>query len=154
MVMAERTARAIVNDLIETCRDGARGFQTAASLVKDSSLAALLRDLADERCAFAAELEPHAQRLGGETAAQGTAKAALHRSWMDLKSVLTSRDDQAVMTEVRRGDAATLRLFDDAIAGPLPPSIRDVIEVQGRRIRADHARIEEVMRTVSVHTTL
>jgi uncharacterized protein (TIGR02284 family) len=152
--MAERTARAIVNDLIETCHDGARGFQTAASLVKDPSLEALLRDLADQRYAFATELEPHAQRLGGEAAAQGTAKAALHRGWMDLKSVLTSGDDQAVMTEVRRGDAVTLRLFEEAVAGLLSPSIRDLIEEQERRIRADHARIEEAMRTVSVHTVL
>jgi uncharacterized protein (TIGR02284 family) len=69
---------------------------------------------------------------------------------MDLKSVLTSHDDHAVMTEVRRGDASTLRVFTDAIAGPLPPTIRDVIEEQERRIRADHARIEEAMQPSDV----
>ena len=152
--MAERTARGIVNDLIETCRDGARGFQNAATLVKDPALEALLLDLADKRFAVAAELEPHAQRLGGEAAAQGTAKAALHRGWMDLKSVLTSHDDQAVMTEVRRGDAVSLRVFEQALGGPLPPSIRDRIEEQQRRMRADHDRIEEAMRTVTVRTVL
>ena len=152
--MAERTSRGVVNDLIETCRDGARGFQNAAALVGDSSLEALLLALADERSGFAAELERHAQRLGGDAASQGTAAAAVHRGWMDLKSVLTSHDDGAVMTEVRRGDALTLRLFDEAIAGVLPPSIRDVIEAQGRQIRADHGRIEEAMRTVSVRTIL
>jgi uncharacterized protein (TIGR02284 family) len=150
--MAERTAREVVNDLIETCRDGAHGFQNAAALVGNAWLQKLLLELADERSGFATELERHAQRLGGAAAAQGTAAAAVHRGWMDLKSVLTSHDDHAVMAEVRRGDALTLRVFDDAIAGLLPPTVRDLIEAQERQIRADHARIEEAMRTAAVHT--
>jgi uncharacterized protein (TIGR02284 family) len=144
--MAERTARAVLNDLIESCRDAARGFQNAATLVTDPSLRTLLLELADERSVFAAELEPHAQRLGGAAAAPGTAAAALHRGWMDVKSVLTSHDDQAVMAEVRRGDAVTVGLFVDAVAGMLPPSIRDVVERQERRIHAGQARIEDAMR--------
>ena len=150
--MSERTARAVLNDLIETCRDGARGLQNAAALIKDAALESLLLDLAEERSGFAGELEPHAQRLGGDAAAQGTAAAAMHRGWMDLKSVLTSHDDQAVMAEVVRGDAVTLRVFADAVGGMLPPSIRDVIEKQERRIRAGHARIEDAMQRARVHT--
>jgi uncharacterized protein (TIGR02284 family) len=152
--MAERMARAIVNGLIETCRDGAHGFRTAAGLVKDPSAEALLVELADKRGALAAALEPHAERLGGRAAAEGTATAAVHRGWMDLKSVLTAGDDQAVLTEVRRGDAVTLRLFEKALAGLLPPSLRDVVEEQEREIRGDHARIAETMHKVSVHTIL
>jgi uncharacterized protein (TIGR02284 family) len=143
----ERTARAVVNDLIESCRDAARGFQNAATLVTDKSQHALLLELADERSAFAAELEPHAQRLGGDAASAGTTAAALHRGWMDVKSVLTSHDDQALMAEVRRGDGVTLRVFADAIGGMLPPSIRDVVEAQERQIRAGHGRIDEAIQS-------
>lgn len=150
--MSERTARAVVNDLIETCRDGERGLQNAAALIKDGALETMLLDLAAERSGFAAALEPHAQRLGGDAAAQGTAAAALHRGWMDLKSVLTSHDDQAVMAEVVRGDALTLRVFADAISGILPPSIRDVVEEQERRLRAGHARIADAVQTSRVRT--
>jgi len=143
--MAERTARAVLNDLIESCRDAARGFHNAATLVIDPTLRTLLLELADERSAFAGELEPHAQRLGGAAAGEGTAAAAVHRGWMDVKSVLTSHDDQAVMAEVRRGDAVTVRAFANAIAGMLPPSIRDVVERQERRIHAGHARIGDAI---------
>ena len=69
---------------------------------------------------------------------------------MDLKSVLTSHDDHALMTEVRRGDAVTLRKFADAAAGLVPQTIREVVEAQERRIRASHARIEAAMRTSDV----
>jgi uncharacterized protein (TIGR02284 family) len=71
---------------------------------------------------------------------------------MELKSRLSGHDDQAVMAEVRRGDAVTLRVFADAIAGMLPPTIREVVEEQQRLIRAGHRRIEEVMRASGVGT--
>ena len=45
IVMAERTERAVLNELIETCRDGARGFQDAADLVNDASLKTLLASM-------------------------------------------------------------------------------------------------------------
>jgi len=145
MKMAERMARAVVNDLIESCRDAAHGFQNAAALVTNESLRPLLLELSDERAAFAAELETHAQRFGGDAASMGTAAAAIHRGWMDLKSILTSHDEQGVMAEVMRGDTVTLRVFADAIGGMLPASIRDVVEAQERQIRAGHRRIDEAI---------
>jgi len=65
---------------------------------------------------------------------------------------LTSHDDQAVLAEVRRGDGMTLRVFANAIAGLVPPTIREVVEAQERQIRADHARLEDVMRTSGAQT--
>jgi hypothetical protein len=44
----------VVNDLIETYRDGARGFRNAAGLVGDRGAEALLLEMADERSEFAA----------------------------------------------------------------------------------------------------
>jgi uncharacterized protein (TIGR02284 family) len=152
--MAERTPRAVLNDLIGTCRDAARGFQHAAELVRDPSLKKLLIELADARQSLASQLEPHAQRLGGDAASKGTAAAAVHRRWMDIKSALTSHDDQAVMTEVRRGDGVTLRLFAEALAEMLPASVRDTIEHQDIRVRADHLRIERAMSGARVQTLL
>lgn len=152
--MAERTERAVVNELIETCRDGARGFRDAAALVNDASLRALLASLGVEREQFAVELERHAQRLGGDAASAGTTGAALHRRWMELKSALTSHDDHAVMVEVRRGDGVTLRIYGEALAGSLDPSIRDVVEVQEKAVRDDHARIEQAMSGSRAHTLL
>jgi uncharacterized protein (TIGR02284 family) len=141
--MAERTVRAVLNDLIETSRDGARGFREAADLVQDVALKRLLLEFADTRQEFAAQLEPHAQRLGGAATSDGTAAASVHRRWMELKSALTGHDEYAVMTEVLRGDGVTLRLFADAAAGVLPATVRDLIEQQESLIRAQHAHIAE-----------
>ena len=150
--MAERTARAIVNDLIENCRDAVRGFQHAAELVTNPSLKEILTELADARSAMVSQLEPYAQRLGGDAASTGTAAAAVHRRWMDVKSALTNHDDQAVMREVWRGDGMSLRLFADAQKEMLPASVREIIEQQDIRVRADHLRIERAMHATRAQT--
>ena len=44
--MAERTARAVLNHLIETCTDAARGFRSAADHVTDPALKTVFTDIA------------------------------------------------------------------------------------------------------------
>src|SRR5215203_5496887 len=101
--MAVQTEHSVLNHLIETCRDGARGFHLAAEQATSPTLKALFTELARQRTTFSEELLPHAHRLGGEAPADGTRVAALHRGWMDLKQAVV-HTDRAVLTEVRRGD--------------------------------------------------
>ena len=140
----ERTIRGVLNNLIETCRDSERGFESAAGLVTASSLKTLFVELAAQRARFAEELVPHAQRLGGAATADGTAAATVHRRWMDLKSALTSHDDHAIVTEVRRGDNHTLRTYREAVEGFLPEAVRELVERQESELQVAHARIAAI----------
>jgi uncharacterized protein (TIGR02284 family) len=139
--MAQLSERTAVNHLIETCTDAARGFRSAADHVGDERLKALFERLAAQRERFAAELLPHAQRLGGDAPADGTRAAALHRGWIDIKSRITRHDDRAILAEATRGDGVTLHIFKDAIDGMLPPEVRDLAEVQYAQIQAEHDEI-------------
>jgi uncharacterized protein (TIGR02284 family) len=53
----------VLNGLIETCKDGQEGFQTAAESIEDPELGQLLHEYAQERAAFAAELQTAVRRL-------------------------------------------------------------------------------------------
>ena len=139
--MVERTEREVLNMLIETCRDGAMGFKTAADHVDNRELRAMFLTLAEERDRFAAELVPHAQRLGGAAASDGTNIGALHRKWIDLKSALVGQDDRAVVVEASRGDRATVHVYQDAIEGLLPPEARDIIERQFGVFQDEHEKL-------------
>jgi len=139
--MAEQTERAVLNHLIETCTDAARGFRSAADHVRDDRLKAFFERIATERERFAEELLPQAQRLGGDAPADGTHTAALHRGWIDIKSRITRHDDHAILAEAARGDGVTLRIFKDAIEGMLPPDVRDLVEQQHAAIEAEHDEI-------------
>jgi uncharacterized protein (TIGR02284 family) len=138
--MAERTERAVLNHLIETCTDAARGFRSAADHVKDQNLGKVFLEIAAQRERFAAELQPHAQRLGGAAAADGTTAAAVHRGWIDIKSKLR-HDDGAIVAEAARGDGVTVHAFRDAVEGMLPPNTRELIEREYAEVSAAHARI-------------
>ena len=139
--MAQLSEHTALNHLIETCTDAARGFQSAADHARDDRLKAFFERLAAERERFAADLLPHAQRLGGDAPADGTHAAALHRGWIDIKSRITRHDDRAILAEAARGDGVTLRIFKDAIEGMLPPEVRDLVEQHYAAIKAEHDEI-------------
>lgn len=142
--MAEPTPRFVLNYLIETCRDSERGYRAAASLIEGPTLKAKLLEMADERARFAGELLPHAQRLGGDEAADGTQAAAIHRRWMELKARLSPHDDHVVFAEVLRGDQVTLRTYETALQELLPSTVREIVETQASKVRQVHQRLEEL----------
>jgi uncharacterized protein (TIGR02284 family) len=120
--------------------------------VEDPKLKALFDQMAAQRARIAADLEPHARRLGGEAGSDGTGTAALHRRWIDIKSLLNRHDDNAIVVEVERGDAITLDAFRDALEGMLPPDSRDVIERLYGELRSAHATIASLDRVRPAHT--
>lgn len=138
-----RTERDILNGLIEICRDGARGFQLAADHVSDPALKRLFTDAACQRDLFAAELLPFAQRLGGESDTEGTARGKLHRGWMLLKDAIMRSDEAQVLEEARRGEVAAVGVYAEAITNLLPPNARPVVEKQYEQIRGVLAELSE-----------
>jgi len=142
--MSESSPRAVLNTLIETCKDAERGLLHAAELVTDPALKVLFTDTAYRRAQFAIQLAPHAQRLGGASTADGTTGATIHRRWMDVRSALSGHDDRAVVSEATRGDNLTLMAFKTAVEGALPPTARDLVEQGYADVRASQACFAEL----------
>ena len=142
--MFDRTERAILNHLIEPCRDAERGFRTAATEVKSPELKRLFLRLADQRREFAADLLPHAQRLGGAAVMDGTGKAALHRAWIHVKARLASDPERAVLEEAIRGERFALSAYDEAVGDMLPPDTRDLVEAQDLGVRVARRLVTEM----------
>jgi uncharacterized protein (TIGR02284 family) len=46
---------------------------------------ALFLEIANQRDGFVGEILPHAQRLGGTSAPDGSIAGALHRGWMTIR---------------------------------------------------------------------
>lgn len=131
--MAEHTERSLLNGLIELCRDEELTLRYVADHVKAPEAKAFILDLAARRSQFAADLAPHAQRLGGFDAADGTTRGTLHRRWMAIRHALTGFNDSAMGKEV-------IEREDEAISEMLPPTSRDLIEAQRAEIRLAHER--------------
>lgn len=117
----------VLNGLIETCRDGVRGFRTAADCVSDLLVRAVLtlRIPGIERAWV--ELRAEVRRLGGIADGHGTVEGALHRGWINLKSAANSKDAGAVIKECERGEEHAAQRYEAALNTNLPPETRLIV---------------------------
>jgi uncharacterized protein (TIGR02284 family) len=103
---------ATLNGLIETCKDGEKGFRTAAEGLTNGDLATLFLNYSEQRASFAAELQAEVRRLGGAAEEGGSAIGAVHRGWIDIKSVVAGKDEAAVIAEAERGENQYIHVRD------------------------------------------
>jgi uncharacterized protein (TIGR02284 family) len=134
-----------INSLIETLKDGEQGFKQAADAVKDPQLKSLFRDYSQQRSRFLAELQTQARGLG-ETEPEKTSSAAgaMHRAWMNIKSVVTSGDDHAVLAECERGEDSAVDEYKQAMEDDLSPALREVVSRQYSEIKSAHDRVKQL----------
>jgi uncharacterized protein (TIGR02284 family) len=131
-----------LNDLIQTCKDGENGFQTASNQVKDQSLKALLEDFSVQRAQFTSELESEVRQLGGSPTDSGTVSAAFHRGWMNMKAIVGG--DDSIVAECARGDEAAIENYQRVLKNNLPPNVLPVVKHQFTEIKRSLERIREV----------
>ena len=136
-----------LNNLIETCKDGQNGFQTAAEGVKRSDLKSLFAEYALQRSKFAGELQNEVTRLGGDPENTGSVAATLHRGWINIKSAVTGADENAVIAECERGEDSAVSNYQDALGDQnLPADIRSIVERQYTQIKEAHDRVRALER--------
>ena len=135
-----------LNDLIETCRDGENGFQTAAKHVKDPELKKFFSQSSDQRAQFASELQSEVRQLGGIPAKAGSVSAAFHRGWMNIKSIVMGGSDDAIVAECERGEDAAVENYQRVLKLNLPPNVLPVVKHQFTEIKRSHDRIRDLER--------
>eukprot|EP01031_Cornospumella_fuschlensis_P016197 gene16197-19785_t len=113
----------ILNDLIETLKDGQAGFRAAAEDIESSDLKTLFSKYSLQRSKFAGELQALAHSLGEkEPPTGGSVGGAIHRGWIDIKAALMSKDEHAVLAECERGEDIAVAAYRKAIENPDLPS--------------------------------
>lgn len=135
-----------LNNLIETCRDGQNGFQTAAEGVNHSELKTLFHTYAQQRAQFVGELQDEVRRLGGDPENTGSVAAAIHRGWIDIKSAVTGADEGAIISECERGEDSAVSNYRAALDVDLPANLRSVIERQYAHVKESHDRVRSLER--------
>lgn len=135
-----------LNGLIETCRDGQNGFQTAAEGVTRSELKTLFHGYSQQRARFVGELQDEVRRLGGDPENMGSVAATLHRGWINIKSAVGGTDDGAVISECERGEDAAVAAYRDALDQDLPANIRSIVERQFADVKQTHDNIRSLER--------
>lgn len=136
----------ILNGLIETCKDGEKGFRTAAEGIANPELGTLFLNYAEQRASFAAELQAEVRRLGGDPESSGTALGAVHRGWIDIKSAVAGKDEGAVIAEAERGEDHAVREYREALEKNLPTGVQTIVENQYIHVRDAHDHVRALER--------
>ncbi|HWE93665.1 MAG TPA: PA2169 family four-helix-bundle protein [Tepidisphaeraceae bacterium] len=140
--MSNATASTL-NDLIETLKDGQKGFETAAGDVKDARVKSVFQEFAQQRSRFAGELQAEVSRMGGEAEKTGSATAAMHRGWIDLKSALGG-GEKSILSEAERGEDVAVKTYEKALNENLAPDVAGVVRRQYGEVKRAHDRVREL----------
>ena len=134
----------VLNDLIETCKDGQEGFRLAAEKVKESSLKSLFAKYAAQRASYAQELQSAVTQLGGEAETSGHVTAALHRGWINLKEALSKDEDKAIIFECEAGEDAAMKAYKDALGKDLPTDVQLLVQRQFAGVQEAHGMVRDL----------
>lgn len=131
----------VLNQLLETARDGEKGFNEAAESTDNPDLRATLQGFAAQRAAFVTELTQLIKSVGGDPHESGHIAGAMHRGWMNVKEAFSKREDKAILEECERGEDYAKKAFTEALDEPLPENIRTVVQRMASEVKMAHDRV-------------
>jgi uncharacterized protein (TIGR02284 family) len=135
----------VLNTLIATTLDSMKGYRESAENSENTTHAQFFREMAEERSQVASDLQAHVRSLGGDPEMDSSTAGAAHRGWVDLKSAITGRDEQAVVNEVERGEDYIKEKFEAAMEDDeLSAESRGAIEKCFASIRKGHDRASQI----------
>jgi uncharacterized protein (TIGR02284 family) len=134
----------VLNDLIETSKDGEKGFRKAAEDAHDAQLKTMFLSRAEDCMCGALELQDVVQGLGGKPETGGSMSGALHRGWVDVKSAVTDRSDDEIIAECEKGEDVAKKRYHDALEKDLPLDVRSVVERQYQGMLQNHDRVRDL----------
>ncbi len=132
---------ATVHHLIERCKDGAKGYETAAEDVEDADLKDLFRKYAVQRDSMITELQNQLHQMGKMDDESSSIEGTIHRAWIDLKSAISSKDRKRILEECERGEDYAVKAYQEALNSNLPGTLKQVIEQQYQDVKAAHDHI-------------
>jgi len=138
----------VIDDLIQTLKDGQQGFKQAAEGVKAPQLKSLFNEYSSQRSQFATELQGQAHSVDrSQLEESGSAAGALHRAWINLKSAITSGDDHAILAECERGEDSAIEQYEKTMNDNLPAPLQETVSRQYSEIKNAHDRIKNLRDT-------
>jgi uncharacterized protein (TIGR02284 family) len=142
--MDEHNAISVIENLIETCKDGQKGYQDAASHVKRSDLKTYFNEQSLERSRFAGELEAELIRLGKpDKKVSGSVSGTLRRAWIDTK-VSLGGGDKTILESLEAGEDNAKESYQKAVTSDLPENIAQIVRRQAASVQRAHDKVKSL----------
>ena len=109
----------IISDLkglVNILNDGKEGYESAAGITNSIELKAIFLQYAAQRAGYAVELKRHIATHGAESGNEdGGILGTLHRTWIDIKQAISSKEDAAVLGAIESAEKAAIEKYDKAL---------------------------------------
>jgi len=139
--MNENNAIDVVSNLIETSKDGQKGYHDAAEHVKSPTLKTYFNEQSVERAGFAQELETHLAALGKpDKKVSGSMGGAMRRAWLDTKANLGG-GDKTILESVEAGEDTAKDTYNKALTGTLPSTLLEIVRKQAASVQRAHDKV-------------
>jgi uncharacterized protein (TIGR02284 family) len=133
---------ATLETLTTTLIDSINGYEESAKHTENGRLRQLFEQHAQDRRRVADDLRSEIRRLGGDPPDDGSFMGKTHQTWLDLKSAVTGRDDEAIVNSVEAGEDYLKEKFETALGSDeLSGEARQTIERAYQSVRSGHDKM-------------
>lgn len=109
----------IISDLkglVNIVNDGKEGYESASETTDSIELKGLFLKYSAQRAGYALELKEHIVQHGGDSENEdGGILGSLHRTWIDIRQALSSKEDAAILSAIETGEKAAIEKFDKCL---------------------------------------
>ena len=135
----------VLNNLVHINNDRIEGYQKAIEELKktDTDLYNLFTSFITQSTDLKLALESEIATLGGKVETGTTTSGKIYRAWMDVKSLFTGKDRQAILDTCEFGEDAAQKAYKDAEhSDDILLNIQKLITAQKLELKASHDKVK------------
>lgn len=135
----------VLNDLVQINNDRIEGYRKAIDELRDidTDLQNLFTSFITQSSSLKSALEAEIAAVGGDIDTGTTASGKIYRTWMDLKTVFTGKDRQAVLDSCEFGEDAAQKAYKEAEeADNVGLNAQRLISSQKMELKTSHDKVK------------
>ncbi|MDD7886614.1 PA2169 family four-helix-bundle protein [Flavivirga sp. 57AJ16] len=102
----------VLQELLQKNYDAETGYKKVMTKANSLALKDWLQSKARQRNTFATQLDSQIRELNATPATSGSVLGSVHRTWIDIKTALSSDTDEAILEECIRGEKASVKEYE------------------------------------------
>lgn len=135
-----------LNDLVRINNDRIAGYEKAVEDNEDAQLDDLFRHYIIQSQKFRSQLAEHIVRIDGTAVTDATStdvSSKIHRAWIDIKTAVTGKDRDTVLSSVEFGENMAIEAYKNAIEKDhLPAYVKEDLSMQLGELNEAHAKMK------------
>ena len=137
-----------LNELVKINNDRIQGYLKAVEDTEDAQLDHLFNEMIVQSQNFRSQLADHIVRIDGTAVTDTTSTdvgSKIHRAWIDIKSAVTGKDRDTVLSSVTFGENAAVEAYESAVENDkLPAYIKEDISAQLSQLKVSRDKMESM----------